>query len=420
MKYLVVILLMGFIISCKDQNINKALYAKEHKGSKTIKLINGNWFNGENFENKTVWIKDGLLSFKSVEKIDTIIDVSHRFIIPPFADAHNHNLESKHELDKRINAYLDNGVFYVKLLSTIKKRIAPVMQYYNKPSGIDVRMAHAPLTAKDGHPIGVRKRYLDYGYYRGMFNSLEELEFHGYVKIDNKEDLVNKWDKILAFSPDFIKINLLYSEEYEERKEDPQYFGKKGLNPLLVPDIVQKAHAADLQVSAHVETAYDFKVAVEAGVDEIAHLPEISHGQPIRKKDILLAKSKGVTIVTTASLVQKRRGQANYNALVENISRNLKLLREVGVTIAIGSDQYNGNSVEEFEFLYKLGIFTNLELLKMWTENASKAVFPKRKVGSLTSGYEASFLVLAKNPLEDISNINKSIILRIKQGNILK
>lgn len=419
-RYVIINLFALLSISCNAQKTGDLSYVRKNKGSKTLKLINGNWFNGKSFEKKTVWVKDGLLSFENTEKVDTVIDVSNRFIIPPFADAHNHNLESKHELEKRINAYLDNGVFYVKLLSTIKKRITSVMKYYNKPSGIDVRMAHAPLTAKDGHPIGVRKRYLDYGYYRGMFNSLEELEFHGYVKIDTQKDLVNKWDRILDSSPDFIKINLLYSEEYEKRKDDPQYFGKKGLNPALVPDIVKKAHAANLLVSAHVETAYDFRVAIEAGVDEIAHLPEISHGQPIRREDVVLAKKKSITVVTTTSLVLKRRKLPNYNDLIKNITSNLKLLQEEGVTIAIGSDQYNGNSVEEFEFLHSLGVFSNLELLKMWTKNATQAVFPNRKVGVLKEGFEASFLVLTKNPLKEITEINKSIVLRIKQGSILK
>ncbi|MDY8135986.1 amidohydrolase family protein [Aquimarina sp. 2201CG5-10] len=386
-----------------------------------MKLIHGNWFNGEIFENKTVWIKDGLIYFKNINHpIDTIINLSGKYIIPPFADAHNHNLESSYELDKRIHSYLDNGVFYVKHLSSIKKRIAPLMFNYNKPDGIDVSLAHAPLTASGGHPIALRKRHLSYGYFDGLFNSIEEIEFHGYVRIDNKKDLENKWDTILSFSPDFIKINLLYSEEYNKRKNDTSYFGKKGLNPKLVPLIVNKAHAEGLRVSAHVETAYDFYIAVNAGVDEIAHLPEIKNGKPIDKVDVLLAKEKGIVVVTTVSLVTKRRKASNYNDLVNNISLNLKLLKDHGVTIALGSDMYNDNSTGEFEILQQLNVFSNLELLKMWTENAPKTIFPNRKIGALKESYEASFLVLDKNPIKDISNINNHIAIRVKQGVVLK
>ena len=46
-----------------------------------------------------------------------------------------------------------------------------------------------------------------------------------------------------------------------------------GLDPRLVPLIVNKAHAAGLRVSAHVDTVTDYRIALKAGVDEMAHLP---------------------------------------------------------------------------------------------------------------------------------------------------
>ena len=420
-KYCTLVILILFGIICNSQEIRDKKYARKNLNSKTIKLVNGNWFDGKTFKKRTVWLKDGLINFNDMERrVDTIINLSGNYIIPPFAEAHNHNLESRHELDKRIKSYLDNGVFYVKLLSTIKKRIQAVMHNYNNPTGLDVSMAHAPLTAKDGHPMGVRKRYLNFGYYSGMFNSLEELEFHGFVTINDKKDLVNKWKKVISTSPDFIKIMLLYSEEYEKRKDDTLYFARKGLNPKLVSEIIKRAHKSDLRVSAHVETAYDFHVAVKSGIDEIAHLPEISNGQPITIEDIKLAKEKNVIIVTTASLVLKRQNRPDYKQLVKNIVLNLKLLRAEGVMLAIGSDQYNGNSTEEFDFLYQLNVFSNLELLRMWTVNAAKTIFPHRKIGELKEGYEASFLVLDKNPIKDIANVYENISMRIKQGVILE
>ena len=52
-----------------------------------------------------------------------------------------------------------------------------------------------------------------------------------------------------------------------------------GLHPRLVPVIVAKAHAAGLQVTAHVETAEDFRHAVRSGVDEIAPVPRMAGDQ---------------------------------------------------------------------------------------------------------------------------------------------
>ncbi|PWL38823.1 hypothetical protein DKG77_11315 [Flagellimonas aquimarina] len=415
MKHLLLGLFLVTQFSISQQNT-----AKLNPNSLRIELTNGHWFNGNTFVEKKVWVNNGILSFsKENTQNDTVIDLTGKYVIPPFAEAHNHNLESDYELEKRISAYLDNGVFYVKHLSSIKKRIDPLMHHYNKPNGIDVSLAHAPLTGSGGHPVALRKRFLGYGHFDGLFNTIEEIESHGYFIMDNEDDLKRKWNQVLSFKPNFIKINLLYSEEYVKRKNDTAYFGKKGLDPDLVPAIVAKAHKNNLRVSAHVATAHDFHVAVAAGVHEIAHLPEIHNGQSIALEDAQLAAQRGVVVTTTASLVTKNRKKPNYDELLGNVRSNLKILKEAGVTLAIGSDMYNDSSVGEFQLLHSLNLFSNLELLKMWCENSATTTLPHRKIAFLKEGYEASFLVLDKNPLQQIDDVNKSIKLRVKQGAIL-
>ncbi|WP_350284473.1 amidohydrolase family protein [uncultured Croceitalea sp.] len=405
-----------FLTSCVSNRHSEDLVARKNPNSLKIKLINGNWFNGTTFERRDVWIDEGLLNFSPIDKtLDTIINLDNKFVIPPFAEAHNHNLESEYELDQRIHNYLDNGVFYVKQLSAIKMQLAPLMHLYNKPEGIDISTTYGPLTGTGGHPIALREKFFGWGYF-DVFASKQDIESHGYFIIDTEKDLNTKWSHILSFEPEFIKFMLLYSEEYEKRKNDTTYFGNKGMNPKLVKKLVQKAHLAGLRVSVHVETAHDFHVAVIAGVDEIAHLPEIDNGELVAIEDIKMAKEKNITTVTTVTLVKKKSKRANYDELVKNIKANLKLFKHVGAILAIGSDNFNGNSSGEFQFLNELNIFTNLELLNMWTVNATKTIFPNRKVGHLKDGYEANFLVLDKNPLEDISDITKHIQLKVKQG----
>jgi len=63
-------------------------------------------------------------------------------------------------------------------------------------------------------------------------------------------------------------------------------------------------------------------------------------------------------------------------------------------------------------------VFSNLEVLRMWSETTPLAIFPRRKIGRLASGYEASFLVLDGNPLVDFANTGR-IRLRVKQGHLL-
>jgi imidazolonepropionase-like amidohydrolase len=394
------------------------LFCILNASGRTVELINGRWFDGEKFVERTVRIGDGEFSFKPQKtEARQVFDLAGKYVVPPYGEAHNHNLESAYELDKRIAQYLSDGVFYVKLQSSIHRRIAPLMKNYNHPQGLDVSLAHAPLTGTDGHPIGIRKVYLERGYFDGLFKTLAEVESHGYFIIDDRADLDKKWKTVLSFRPDFIKVMLLHSEEYDRRKDDKNYFGQKGLDPALLPQVVKKARASGLRVTVHVETPSDFRTAVESGADEIAHLPGISDGRRITRETAELAARNNVTVVTTASLVTKLNKRPGYEKLLESIKFNLRTLKDAGVRLAVGSDMYDDTSRGEVLFLKELGVFSNLELLKMWTENSAATIFPERKIGKLKEGYEASFLVLEGDPLEDFANLQK-IGMRFKQGRI--
>jgi imidazolonepropionase-like amidohydrolase len=89
-----------------------------------------------------------------------------------------------------------------------------------------------------------------------------------------------------------------------------------------------------------------------------------------------------------------------------------------GVTIAIGTDNYRTTSVPEADYLRRLGVFSKLDVLTMWSVTTPRAIFPGRNIGRLEDGYEASFLVLAGNPIADFDNTAR-ILVRVKQGVIL-
>jgi imidazolonepropionase-like amidohydrolase len=391
----------------------------EQGHAQSYAFINGNWFNGKGFEQQTVYVTDGLFTRARPAQIDSTYDLNNGYVIPPFAEAHNHNLDTDYMLVERINRYLREGVFYAKMQSSIKKRMDPNRHLFNHPTTIDVAFAHAPLTATGGHPVRLREDFFDLGRFDGLFTSKADIEGNGYVIIDSEQDLEEKWESVLAAEPDFIKGNLLYSEAYEDRKDDPAYFGHKGLNPQLLPAIVKKVHERGLRLSVHVNTPTDFHHAVVAGVDEINHLPsrDAENMEKIREEDARMAAEKKVVVVTTVSLVKRKvkPDDERLEAVKETIAYNLRLLKEHGVSLAIGSDMYNDTSLGEAMFLDEFGVFSNLELLKMWVENSPQTIFPERKIGHLAEGFEASFLVLEGNPLEDFDHV-KDITMRFKQG----
>lgn len=127
--------------------------------AQNYEFVNGSWFNGQSFEEKTLYVAEGRLSLHNPGQIDSTIDLKNQYVIPPFGEAHNHNLESAWMLEQRINNYLRDGVFYVKMQSSIKKRVESVKNVLEKSPTVDITFAHAPLTATGGFPtVFIRKR----------------------------------------------------------------------------------------------------------------------------------------------------------------------------------------------------------------------------------------------------------------------
>jgi hypothetical protein len=403
--------------------------AGQQHSLKTYEFINGNWFDGQKFVRKQFYSVKGIFTAKKPIPVDSVVDLTDKYVIPPFGEAHNHNVENPESIDELIRKYLQNGIFYVKNPNSLPNARTSLLGKINIPTSIDAVFANGGLTVSGGHPLGVVRRNLERG-----AKAEDWAEGGFYFIIDNLADLNRKWERVLAGKPDFIKTYLQYSEEYEKRKEDNAYFDWKGLNPALLPEIVQRAHRAGLRVSTHVETAADFHNALLAGVDEINHMPGFrpekgdwmkydSSRFRIAERDARLAARNRVVVVTTLvsaidHALQKKEGEP-FNELSALLVQNLQLLGKHRVHIAIGSDSYRQTSLVEALNLQKLGAFDNRMLLKMWCETTASTIFPKRKIGLLKNGYEASFLVLNDNPLQDFANVQR-IDKRFKQGKFLE
>ena len=332
----------------------------------------------------------GLLTAKAPKTVDEVVDLHDGYVVPPFGDAHNHYIAGPHDIDKILHEYLKDGIVYAKNPASIHRDSLLIADKINRPDSVDVVFANAGLTASGGHPV--RK----------------------------------KWPMILADHPDFIKTHLLYSEEFEKRRDDPAYYGDRGLDPKLLPSIVARAHRDHLRVSCHIETAVDFRNALASGIDEINHLPgyypDLEHAGWFRitAEDAALAARKKVVVVTTTYVaVAEMKDPGEVKRAREIQAANLRLLHDAGVKIAIGPDVYGATSLPEAMSLRDLKVFDNLTLLKMWNETSPRTIFPTRKLGQLRDGYEASFLVLGGNPIDDFEKV-RDIRMRFKQGAFLR
>jgi imidazolonepropionase-like amidohydrolase len=406
--------------------------AVRQPSSQSYEFTGGHWFDGQKFTNKKFYSVNGTLTARKPARADSVVDLTGKFVIPPFGEAHNHNVDYSPRTDALIRQYLQDGIFYVKNPNSLPRVTAPLRGKINIPTSIDVVFANGGLIPSGGHPLGLVKRNQERG---GM--TKEDGEGGFYFIIDDEAELNRKWETILAGKPDFIKTYLLYSEEYAKRKDDEAYFDWKGLNPALLPEIVRRAHRAGLRVSTHVETATDFHNALVAGVDEVNHMPGFRPERndvanynnnlsryEITAADAQLASRNHVFVVTTMgetirwTLDEKEKAAPARVAVRQMLVHNLQVLMKHGVRVAIGSDSYRQNSLSEAMSLYNLQAFDNLTLLKMWCETTAATIFPRRKLGHLKEGYEASFLVLSGDPLQDFTNVQK-IEKRFKQGEFL-
>ena len=386
----------------------------------TIAFTNGRWFNGSDFEPRVMYAVSGVFQSRRPSAVDTTIDLQGGYVVPPFGEAHNHNIEGSSRTDATLARYIAEGIFYVMNPNSLPRSTAALAGKVNKPNAVDVIFANGGLNVSGGHPYDLAQRNI----VRGSWKP-EDGEGGFYHAIDDRAALDAKWPAIVAGKPDFIKIYLLFSNEYAKRRDDSTVRGMKGLDPALVPEIVRRAHQAGLRVGAHIENAADFRTAVASGVDVLMHMPGYgwlgsgdSAQYVLGAADAREAARRRTSVVTTLGFGQRANAATRTPLQVRRDAvnaANLRTLKAAGVTIAIGSDNYGANSRSEALYLSDLSVWSNLELLKLWSEATPSLIFPKRKIGALRDGYEASFVVVEQDPLQDFANVLR-ITRRVKQG----
>lgn len=390
--------------------------ARIQNATGAIAFANGFWFANGAFVAGTRYVAGGRFVDAAPAAISRTIDLAGRFVVPAFGEAHNHNTGTA-----QLAKYFSQGIFYVKNPNSFPGDRAKAASLINTPSTPDVVFAGGGLTSLGGHPSTI----IDRGISRG---TMTERDGEGafYYGIADRADLGRRWPEILAGKPDFIKVYLLFSEAFATRRSDVKARGWRGLDPALLPEVVNRTHAAGLRISAHVESAADFELAIDAGVDEVNHLPGFRGPAP----DVSLtpqlfditdtlaqrAAAKHTIVVTTASGAEELPKEDPLRKVVEaHIVKSLRRLHEAGVPIALGSDRYESTSLDEARYLRTLGVFDNATLLRLWCENTVATIFPNRHVGKIETGAEANFLVLDGNPIEDFDAVTR-VRMRVKQG----
>ena len=385
--------------------------------SPTYAFTGGQWWNGTKFVKQTLYTVDGRITARAPKRVDETIDLKGGFVIPPLAEGHTHWIPQF--ADQLSACYLADGVFYAREMAGSNVGYNQFRDRVNLPTSVDFVSALQGFTGPGGHPVEIIERGMAMGVTPKDWKP--DFDPQGILIVSTKQDVDDRMKLLVAENPDFVKVFLIYSDQYEARLKDPATRGAgRGMDPKLLPHLVQRAHAAGLKVHAHGYSVADIRTAIRAGVDEIAHMPGHAYDPAqgvdafrLTADDAKAALRAKVKVVTTLANVPAMN---NATVVREQVAiPNLKVLKAAGVPILIGSDEFNKTVLSEVFVLRDFGVFSNAELLNLVTRDTAQAIFPKRKLGRLADGYEADFLVLDRDPTANLDNL-RSINLRVKQG----
>ena len=240
-------------------------------------------------------------------------------------------------------------------------------------------------------------------------------------------------DKAAELKPDWIKIRV-----------DDNLGSARKMTPDVYKAVIERAHERKLRVAAHIYYLADAKELLKSGVDYLAHS---IRDAPVDQETIDLMKARNVCLCPTlmrevstfvyetrpaffddpffrkeadpkvlAALEDPKRQAAmagsksaqTYKRQFETARRNLAALQKAGVRIAAGTDtgpaaRFQGYFEHlELEEMVKSGL-TPAQALQSATAGAARCM-GLQDLGILQAGRRADFIVLAKNPLEDIRN----------------
>ena len=75
-------------------------------------------------------------------------------MIPPFGEAHNHNVENPERIDELVCKYLQDGIFYVKNPNSLPNARTALSGKINVLTATNVVFANGGLTASGRASIG--------------------------------------------------------------------------------------------------------------------------------------------------------------------------------------------------------------------------------------------------------------------------
>lgn len=207
----------------------------------------------------------------------------------------------------------------------------------------------------------------------------------------------------LRSGADYIKVIL----------EAPARMASKTMEAEVLRDIVRCAHDHGVKVAAHAVTLPMTRMAVEAGVDILIHVPMTEAFPPALAEQIA---RQGMAIVPTLTMMEAFSRDIRFLHYrpehYPNAERAVRLLHDMGVPILAGTDANDvpfvpkvthGTSLHhELALLVRAGL-TPVEALRGATSRMAE-VFGLKNTGTIAPGYAADLVLVAGRPDQNITD----------------
>lgn len=283
-------------------------------------------------------------------------------ILPGLIDLHAHGLGYGHE---------GSAVTTVRDLGT-EDRNLPLDE---RASGPRVLVAGPLITAPGGYPIPVHGRQV--------------------AHVVRSADGARRYVRSLARrGAAVIKVSL--------------QFGLPVITFDVLRAIVAEAHEHELRVTAHVVESRGARMALRAGVDELAHMP-CGHDTELMHE----LAGAGVEIVGTLHVIRLATGHAGFESCPGLLDNAADFVR-AGGSLLYGSD-YGvpgipaGVDVTELELLAESGLGA-AGALRAATSEAAKSL-PITGLGRLAEGNPADLVVVDGDPTRDLDVLSKPLLV---------
>src|SRR5262245_58490609 len=218
-------------------------------------------------------------------------------------------------------------------------------------------------------------------------------------------------------------IKILATERAGLPDTDPR---KRVFSDEEIAAIVDEARKSGVYVAAHAHGDEGAYAAVKAGVRSI------EHGTYMGDQTLALMKEHGTyfvpTIATVVDLIEPG-GDYDNPILAIRGRHMLPRLREtaakawkMGIKLVAGSDtgygpQSNRRMPHEVIELVEIGM-PPMEAIKAATSISAECMGVEKRTGSIRPGLEADFVVVERDPLSDIKNL-QDILLVVNNGKVV-